>query len=107
RRGGAGFRRTSVTHLLPKKDLCGRKYNNEPAPRLLPARFGAPGRGPALRAGRYAGSCVQEVIVIPPLAFWTSVTRTRSAGSSSAAATSSRIRTASASAKQPSFRKPA
>ena len=44
------------------------------------------------------------MIVIPPRAFWVSATVTLSAGSSSAAATSSRIFTASASQKTPSFR---
>src|SRR5262245_9493883 len=48
---------------------------------------------------------VLAVMVIPPRAFWTSVTWTRPASSSRAAATSSRIWTARASAKTPSLRK--
>ena len=52
-------------------------------------------RGPSSRHDRYAVA----VIVMPPRAFCSSVTRTFSAGSSTASATSSRILTASASPK--------
>ena len=63
----------------------------------------ARGRSPRRRAARPARYEV-AVIVIPPRAFCSSVTRTLSAGSSSAAATSSRIFTVSASQKAPSLR---
>jgi hypothetical protein len=46
------------------------------------------------------------VIAMPPRAFCSSTTRTRSTGTSSASARSARIRTASASQKWPSLRKP-
>jgi len=90
-----------------------------PPPGLTAVRRDARHRGLAGRsaAGGYRGQvgdlAVDErrayevaVIVIPPRAFCSSVTRTLSGGRSSASATSSLILTASASQKWPSFRNP-
>ena len=75
--------------------------------RLLPQRGEARIRvGQEGRVGRVETSTqVWATIVMPPRAFCSRVTVTRSALSSSAAATSSRIRTASASQNAPSLRK--
>ena len=77
--------------------------------RRLFAQGGEPrvGVGEEGRLGGVEPGQVEATIVIPPRAFCSSVTLTRSEESSSAFATSSRICTASASQKAPSLRKAA
>ena len=82
------------------RDGDSRRASRRPGRRGRAAHAGDDRRRPAGARRAYAVA----VIVIPPRAFCTSVTLTRSRPSSSAVATSSRIRTARASQKTPSFR---
>ncbi len=93
-RGGCLTRRTAMSCSVDHGNSLARTGSRSPG------HEASTGEGRRPRSFPY----VVAVIEMPPRAFCLSVTRTLSVGSSSASATSSRILTASASQKCPSFR---